>query len=137
MSAIPTMLLDSNVLLRFITKDTPEKAERAKALLKRGEIDELRLILHPMVVAEVVYILRAHYKFTHEQLETVLLQLIGSGAFETLERSPVERALMMVTKHNIDFEDAYFDVLADGQGWLVASFDQTARDRLGVRWIEP
>ena len=44
---------------------------------------------------------------------------------------------MMVTKHNIDFEDAYFDVLADGQGWLVASFDQTARDRLGMRWIEP
>lgn len=137
MLAITTVLLDSNVLLRFITKDIAERAELAKALLKRGEVGELRLILHPMVAAEVVYILRAHYKFTHEQLETVLLQLIGSGAFETLERPLVERALMMVTKHNIDFEDAYFDVLADVEGWLAASFDQTARNRLGARWIEP
>ena len=134
MSAV---LIDSNVLLRFLTGDIPEKADRVKALLKRGEAGEVRLILHPVVVAEVVYILRAHYKWTYPQLETVLLQLIGSEAFETLERPLVEKALMAVTKHNVDFEDAYFDVLAEGQGWQVASFDQTARQRLGARWIEP
>lgn len=134
MSAV---LLDSNVLLRFLTLDIPEKAARAKALLQRGEAGEVRLILHPMVVAEVVYILRAHYKWTYPQLETVLLQLIGSEAFETLERGVVEKALMAVTKYNVDFEDAYFDVLAEQQGWQVASFDQTARQRLGARWIEP
>lgn len=134
---IKTVLLDSNVLLRFITKDIPERAERARTLLKRGEDGALRLILHPMVVAEVVYILRAHYKLTHEQIETVLLQLIGSGAFETLEPSLVERALLMVTRNNLDFEDAYFDALAEQQGWQVASFDQMARQRLGARWIEP
>jgi predicted nucleic acid-binding protein len=131
------MLLDANVLIRFITKDVPDKAERARALLKRGEVGEVRLILNAMVVAEVVYILRAHYKFTYEDIETILLQLIGSNAVETLERSVVERALMMVTRHNVDFEDAYFDVLADVQGWQVASFDETARKRLGARWIEP
>ena len=35
MSAV---LLDSNVLLRFLTGDIPEKADRAKALLERGEL---------------------------------------------------------------------------------------------------
>ena len=39
------VLLDSNVLLRFLTGDIPEKADRAKALLKRGEAGEVRLIL--------------------------------------------------------------------------------------------
>ena len=131
------LLLDSNVLLRFMTNDIPEKAERAKALLQRGESGEMRLILHPMVVAEVVYILRAHYKWTYPQLEKVLLQLIGSGAFETHERPLVEKALLTITKYNVDFEDAYFDVLAEQQGWQVASFDQAAKQRLGTRWIDP
>ena len=131
------MLLDSNILIRFITKDVPDKANRARAFLKRGEDGELHLILHPMVVAEVVYVLRAHYKYTHDQIETILLQLCNSKAIETLDRSLVERALLMLNQHNIDFEDAFFDVLCDQQGWQVASFDDTARKRLGPRWIEP
>jgi predicted nucleic acid-binding protein len=106
-------------------------------VFKRGQEGELRLVLHPMVVAETVYVLRAHYKWTYPQLETALLDLIESGAFETVERALVERALALVTQHNLDFEDAYFDALAAQDDLDVASFDQTARQRLGARWFEP
>jgi predicted nucleic acid-binding protein len=51
--------VDANVLLRLITNDPPELAERAASLVERAEQGEVILKVSSIVVAEVVWVLIA------------------------------------------------------------------------------
>ncbi len=57
----PLYVLDANVLLRFITKTPPDQAAKARDLLKRGQAGEVRLVLEPLTLADVVYVLKKPY----------------------------------------------------------------------------
>lgn len=49
--------VDANVILRFLTGDPPQMAERAASLFRAVEQGELRLIVEPIVLAEVVWVI--------------------------------------------------------------------------------
>ena len=46
--------LDANVILRFLTKDPPEMAERSARLMAKAERGEVSLYVSPLVLAEVI-----------------------------------------------------------------------------------
>jgi len=132
----PLYVLDANVLLRFITKAPIDQAERARALLRRGQLGEMRLVLEPLTLADVVYVLKRQYGVAYAEIESILLRLFASGAVEIIERARCEAALARVVWHSVDFEDAYLAVLAQELGGGVASFDPHLK-RLGVDWLKP
>jgi len=119
-----------------MTKTPPDQAAKARDLLARGQRDEVRLVLEPLTLADLVYVLKKHYKMGCPNIEAALLRLFASGAVEVLERQRCESALALQVRHNLDFEDAYLAVLALELGGEVASFDQDFK-RLGVGWLEP
>ncbi|MBC7227772.1 MAG: PIN domain-containing protein, partial [Thermoflexales bacterium] len=55
--------VDANVILRFLTSDPPDMAEQAAALFERVEQENLRLVLDPIVLAEVVWVLQSFYRY--------------------------------------------------------------------------
>lgn len=129
------ILLDANVLLRFITKQPPVQAEAARSILRRGQTGEFELRVLPLTLAEVYYVLRRVYTFESADAKHVLLSLVTSRAFE-LEHEAAVLVALETLGPGIDFEDAYLAArarLADGQ---VASFDRDF-DRLGVARIDP
>ncbi|MER3556061.1 MAG: twitching motility protein PilT [Meiothermus sp.] len=132
----PLYVVDANVLLRFITKTPPDQAAKARDLLKRGQAGEVRLVLEPLTLADVVYVLKKPYAMSYVDIESVLLKLFASGAVEVLERERCEIALALVVRHKVDFEDAYLAGIALELGGGVASFDRHLK-RLGVDWLEP
>jgi uncharacterized protein len=129
--------LDSNLLIRFITQDVPEKAERVLKLFQKSQKSNLELALQPLVVAEVVYILRAHYKYGYPEIEDILLKIIKNVPLQLTDASNVELALALCTQYNIDFEDAYLQALAQENQYGVFSFDTVALKRLGASWSQP
>jgi len=46
-------LLDANVIIRYLTNDPPEMAERAAALIE----GDLQLVIPPLILAEVGFVL--------------------------------------------------------------------------------
>jgi predicted nucleic acid-binding protein len=70
--------VDANVLLRFLTGEPPELAERALRLIQRAEQEEVNLKLSPIVVAEIVWVLSSFYRYSRTQIAEVLLPLIAS-----------------------------------------------------------
>lgn len=54
-------LADTNILIRYLTRDDEKKATRALELLKRVEGNEERIILSQMVVFETIFVLEAYY----------------------------------------------------------------------------
>lgn len=126
--------VDANVLLRLITGDPPELAQRALRLVERAELGEVTLRLSPLVVAEIVWVLGS-YRYSRTQITEVLLPLVTARGVG-LEDAQVVAALDRMATANVDFIDAFLAETARCQGGAVASFDRDF-SRLGVDWVEP
>ncbi|TSA86722.1 type II toxin-antitoxin system VapC family toxin [Deinococcus detaillensis] len=118
------VLLDANIVLRYLTNEPPEMAGRSRALLERAERGELRLILTPLVLAECVWVLKSFYKLPLVRISGALQQVLELGSVTTQQRPVISAALISMAQHNVDFADAYLAELARAEGLSVASFDQ-------------
>ena len=61
---MPPRFLDTNILLRYLTRDDEEKARRALALLLRVERGEEEVVTSPMVVFETIFTLQRYLSST-------------------------------------------------------------------------
>ncbi|HEY9707591.1 MAG TPA: type II toxin-antitoxin system VapC family toxin [Oculatellaceae cyanobacterium] len=128
--------LDTNILLRLITREPPDQAERALRLAEQAERGEVTLKLSPLVVAEMVYVLSSFYRYSRAEITQVLLPLVSAQGVDLQEADLVVAALESMARANVDFVDAFLAETARRQGEAVVSFDRDFR-RLGVAWIEP
>ena len=119
-----TLLLDANVLVRFLVQDDPRQSAAATALLEKAERREVVLMLEAMVVAEVVYVLLGRYGRSRGEVASVLLSIIQNVGVETLERDVVTDALQRFAAVKVDFSDAWLAARAAQLGHAVASFDR-------------
>lgn len=53
---------DANVLLRFLTGEPRDLAEKAARLMARAERGEVVIVLAPLVIAEVIRVLKSFYR---------------------------------------------------------------------------
>lgn len=128
--------LDANVLLRFLTGDPPELAERAAGLLERAQRGEVLLRVHTVVVAETVWVLDSFYDYSKEDISRALIPLLEQPALRVEGARTVVRALETMAAKNVDFADALLAETARSRGEGVASFDRDFR-KLGPEWHEP
>ena len=128
--------VDANVLIRFLTDDPPEMAERAEHLLRRAERAELLLLVHPIVVAEVVWVLQSFYGHPRDRIACQLLPLLDRPGMRIQQSKAVIGAISAMAQRNVDFADALLAELARARGQGVATFDRDFR-RLKVEQLEP
>lgn len=127
--------VDANVLLRFLTGEPPELAERAERILERGEEGELTLRVHPVIVAETVWVLRSFYKRTAEEIAGALVPLFSGHRLRVEDGRVIVAALEAMAREGVDFADALLAEKAQSQEEGVASFDRDF-ERLGVSLYE-
>lgn len=125
-----TFWLDTNVVLRFLLGEPKELAQRAYRILKAAEEGRVRLVWHPLVVAEVVYTLRSFYKVPLPQVVDRLEALWARPGMWVLEEEAFRKAFGLMLEKKVHLTDAMLAVKAAlGEG--VASLDQDFL-RLGV-----
>jgi len=127
-------LLDTNVVLRFLTKDDPVKAERVRRLLlKSGE----ELFLSDVAMAEVVWVLESFYKLTSAEIADKLLPLATSPRISFSNRNVLQQALALYGMYDVDFIDAYHAALGrESDIPLIYSYDSDF-DKLKYQRSEP
>jgi len=59
---INNKFLDTNILIRYFTKDDEEKAYNVLELLKKIERNEEKATTSPLVIFEVIFTLQSYYK---------------------------------------------------------------------------
>ena len=55
-----TAFVDTNIFLRYLTKDDPSKYERCREMFKRAVKGEITLSTSAMVIAELVWTLLSY-----------------------------------------------------------------------------
>jgi predicted nucleic acid-binding protein len=132
-----TLLLDANVLVRFLVQDNPKQSAAATALFEKAERREVALHLEAMTVAEAAYVLMGPYGRSRTEVANVLLAIIRNAGVETMDEGVVTDALRWFAAFNVDFSDAWMAARAAQLGHAVASFDRDF-DKFGdIRRFEP
>lgn len=126
--------VDTNVLIRHLTGDPPEMANRASAFLAT----ETELLLADLVVAETVYVLESFYETPRPQISRSVRSLLALGSVVCVDAPLLRRAIEIYETHRLDFAEAYLVASAETTGVnRIASFDRSI-DRVGtVERIEP
>jgi predicted nucleic-acid-binding protein len=127
---------DANILLRFLTGEPPEMSSRSERLLQQARSEETLLRVHPVVVAETVWVLQSFYDHSREDIAGALVPLLKEHGLKVEGSNVVVRALESMAENNVDFADALLAESARSRGEGVASFDEDFR-KLDVDLHEP
>jgi len=127
---------DASILLRFLTGEPPEMSSRSERLLQRARGGEILLKVHPVVVAETVWVLQSYYGHSRKDIVSVLVPLLTEHGLKVEGSSVVIRALESMSKNSVDFADALLAESARSRSEGVASFDKDFR-KLDVDLYEP
>lgn len=129
-----TAFVATNILVRHLTGDPPELAERATRFLA----EEPELLLADLIVAETVYVLESYYKAPRVQIAEAMRSLVGFRSIAVVDPALLLRSIEVYETDRLDFAQAYLVACAESTGvGRVASFDKTI-DRLDtVERVEP
>jgi predicted nucleic-acid-binding protein len=117
-----TAFVDSNVLIRHLTGDSPEPAARATAALAAGD----HLLLADLVLAECVYVLESFYGVARAQVAQLMRAAIALPTIRVLDEASLLRALEVYELERIDFAEAYLVAQAEATGVSeILSFDRS------------
>jgi predicted nucleic acid-binding protein len=134
------IVLDTNVLLSFLTDRDPEQQEKAARLLDEAAAGELTLILHQMVITELVYVLRNLYGVAPEVIAATIGDVLGMPGVAPIDDLVWSLVLDLWPEKVSDFTDAALAaVMIQGRHDALATFDrpfarQLAKQGAVVYW---
>ena len=99
--------IDTNIFLRYLTKDDPEKYEHCLSLFKTAVKGKTELITSNMVVAELIWTLLSFYKVPKPIVVEKVAIIVGTEYLFIPDKAIILEALMLYAKINIDYIDAY------------------------------
>ena len=134
-----TCFIDTNLFIRYLTNDDPQKADRVDRLLEQAANGKINLMTAEMVLAEVVWVLESYYNLEKARIAEMLKAILSTPGLEVLNGRVVENALQYYSLQNIDFVDAYIVALMQKHKITgIYSFDKKHLDRIThVTRLEP
>jgi len=100
--------VDANIILRYLTKDDPQKGQKCFELFQKIKNNEIEVTTCEAVITEIVYVLSSKKLYNIEQGEVylLLLPILNLKGFKIPQKNIYIQALDMYASKNIDFEDA-------------------------------
>lgn len=129
-------LVDTNILLRFLSGEPAAQAAAARKLFDRASQGEVTLDVSPVIVAEAFYTLVSFYNVERKLAAGKLSILLRQHGVKLREGSQVLAALDRLQTANVGFADAFLAAGAVEEKLSVASFDKDF-DKLHVARYEP
>lgn len=130
--------IDANVILRYLTNEPADMAERASVLFDDVAAGQTTIIVEDIVLAEVVWTLRSYYHVEKRDIADQLASLIADVHVQNLDKPSLALALSIYRQHNLGFADALLAAraLTHGDAELI-SFDRGIDRVPGITRVEP
>lgn len=123
------LAIDTNVLIRYITRDDLEQASIADWVIERGcSEDEPGFVSH-IVLCEVAWVLKSAYAADRDHVAKVIETLLQARQLKVQASDIVWRALADYRRHRADFADTLINQQGITAGCDVfVSFDKRAAE---------
>ncbi len=117
--------VDTNVFLRYLTKDDLSKYERCREMFKRALEGEIAITTSGMVIAELIWTLQSYYKVPKAEVIEKVSVILGTENLSIPDKNVLADALVLYARKNIDFIDAYNAIFMKYQGLReIYSYDE-------------
>lgn len=126
--------LDTNILVRYLTKDDEQQWQQAVALIQQNQL----CFVANIVLCELIWVLKgANYGFRKDEIIKTLEAMLHSSAFEFESRSTVDQALQRYRQGQADFSDYLIGAISHQIGCTeTVSFDGKLKAEKGFRCLE-
>ncbi|MBM4329642.1 MAG: type II toxin-antitoxin system VapC family toxin [Deltaproteobacteria bacterium] len=108
-----TFFMDTNLFIRYLVNDDPEKADWVEKLLKQATSGKIRLVTADLVIAEVIWVLESAYGLKNAEITPMVKGILATPGIEVTNAELVGRALDYYESLNIDFIDGYIAAVMD------------------------
>ncbi|PIZ64600.1 hypothetical protein CO051_05610 [Candidatus Roizmanbacteria bacterium CG_4_9_14_0_2_um_filter_39_13] len=116
--------VDTNVFLRFLTKDIPIQADLAEKYLRRAQRGELCMSILQVTIVEILFHLERFYDSPRSEAAEKLVLLIEPEWIHIDDKKIVMEALYEYKRNTIDFVDILTWAMAKAQNVEILSFDK-------------
>jgi predicted nucleic acid-binding protein len=117
--------VDTNVFLRYFTKDDLSKYERCRKMFKKALEGKIAISTSGMVIAELIWTLLSYYKVPKAEVIEKASVILGTENLFIPDRNILADALVLYARRNIDFIDAYNAVFMKYHGLReIYSYDE-------------
>ena len=135
--------VDTNVVVRFLTGEPAEQAERARGLFGAAAAGAFELFLPTVILVETGFVLHRVLRLERSKVAILLGSLGNAPGLVVEHREVVQRTLELFEGSSIPLTDAYLAAyaLVRGESWgdsglpAVVSFDRHLDMVTGVRRI--
>ncbi len=130
--------LDTNVLVRYLTQDDPKQAALANRLIEEAAAKEEKILLHPLVFCELIWVLETAYGFLKTDILKVLEKILRTAEFEIWEKDLLWLALADYRSGKGDFSDYYLGRANERAGAKITlSFDTALKGEPRFQVLAP
>jgi len=128
-------ILDTNLVVRFLTRDSVEQAGKVRKLL--GNSSKASLELSDLILAEIIYVLLSVYKLSKEDVVDKVSLLVELKSIKC-NKKLIRKALDLYKNNAISFVDAYLGAtVLVGRNKALYTFDRKLLKILGGCAVEP
>ncbi len=133
------IVIDTNLLVRYLTDDEPQKAKAVDTLLNSAAKGELKILIPSIVIAELVWVLESFYKMIAEDITGLVEAILNTPGVDTQDKSVIKAALKLYRTRKIDLIDAWIIEFARAKGAKrIYTFDKKHfRDAEEVEIVSP
>ncbi|MEW6382305.1 MAG: PIN domain-containing protein [bacterium] len=108
--------IDTNLFLRYFTRDDEDKAQKVLNLLKRVEKNGEKIITSSLVIFEVIFTLESFYKIPREEIKELMTPILGLRGLKLSDKEIYRQALDIYTQKKVSFADAFNAAFAMRKG---------------------
>ena len=124
--------VDSNVFLRFYSKDDEKQRQQARRILLKAQNKEIELYCGPPVFFEVAWVLDATYGLSRDEILETLETMLYTPNLRVLDEETVKDAIELARASKQGFADSYIAVTALKLKIAVATFNEKHFSKLGT-----
>jgi predicted nucleic-acid-binding protein len=119
--------LDTNILVRYFTQDDPLQAAQATEVIERRLSEQDPGFISIVALAETVWVLERHYRFTNSQIAAAIERLLRVDTLIVESEQQVFEAMTALREGRGTFADALIGALCAKAGCSrVLTFDRRA-----------
>jgi len=116
------ILIDANVILRYLLNDVEEMAIEAEKIIKIGALTL------PEIIAEVIYVLKYVYKIERGEISNAILKILEE--IEVERKNIVIESVKIFSETNLDFVDCILIAYDRIENVEIFSFDKKLNNKL-------
>ncbi len=117
------VMLDANIILRYLLNDNEGMAEEAEAIIKKESA-----FVTVEVIAEIVYVLKRVYGIERNMIKESLTDFLSE--VQSNEMEVIKHGLITYSEKNLDFVDCILYAYHKIKGHEVKTFDKKLQQLL-------